>query len=88
MEYELDKEKFFGRGRLELPVMVENSKPFSNSPDLSLDLICAMKQTVKIKPGKKVSLSLIISISDIKEEAVQNLKTLYSLLVHLYLETR
>ncbi len=71
LEYEIDKEKFQGRGNLGLPTMIENSKPFSKNTNLVLDPIIAMKQTIKIKPNEKASLSLIIAVSDVsKSEAI------------------
>lgn len=74
IEYETDKEKFQGRGNLGLPVMVKNSKPFSKNINLSLDPIIAIKQTVKINPGESTNLSLIISASETKEEAINRVK--------------
>ena len=74
MEYELDKEKFQGRGNLGLPTMVKHSKPFSKSTNLSLDPIIAIKQTIKIKPGENTNLSLIIAVSEEKEQAVSMVK--------------
>ena len=75
LEYEIDKEKFQGRGNLGLPIMVENSKPFSRNTNLSLDPIIALKRTIKIKPEEKASVSLILTVSDeSKEDAINNLK--------------
>ena len=61
MEFELDKEKFIGRGNLGVPVMVANSKPFSKTTELTLNLICAIKRTISVKPDESANISLIIS---------------------------
>ena len=78
MEYEIDKEKFIGRGNLNIPVMVENSKPFSKNTNLSLNPIIAMKRTVSIKPQDSMDLSLIISVSNKEDEAIENLKKYFN----------
>ena len=74
LEYEIDKEKFVGRGNLNLPIMVDNSKPFSKNTNLVLDPIIAMKRTIKIKPGQTINLSLLMSVSENREDAIMNLK--------------
>jgi len=74
LEYELDKEKFQGRGNLNLPQMVEHSKPFSKKIQASVDPILALKRTILIKPEEEKSLSLLFSISEDKEEAINNVK--------------
>lgn len=74
MEYELDKEKFQGRGNLGLPDMVKHSKPFSKNTNLSLDPIIAIKQTIKVKPGESTNLSLLIAVSETKAQAVSMVK--------------
>ena len=74
LEYEIDKEKFYGRGNLNLPKMVENSKPLSKSTNLVTDPIVAIKRTIKIQPEKTSNLSLIISVSEERKTAIQNVK--------------
>lgn len=74
LEYEIDKEKFLGRGNLGLPVMVQNSKPFSKNTNLVTDPIIAMKHTVKIKPEESASLSFIIAVSEKKDEVIKLVK--------------
>ena len=71
LEYEIDKEKFQGRGNLGLPTMVENSKPFSKNTNLVLDPIIAMKQTIKIKPEENINLSLVISVGETREDTIK-----------------
>lgn len=74
LEYEIDKEKFLGRGNLGVPAMVKNSKPLSKNTNLVTDPIIALKRTIKIKPEKSTNLTLIISVSEIKEEAINMAK--------------
>jgi len=74
LEYELDKEKFVGRGNLGLPIGVENSKPFTKKTNLSTDPIVALKRTINIKPEEKVNLNYIIAIGDSKEQAIQRIQ--------------
>lgn len=69
IEYELDKEKFFGRGNIQLPEMIKNSKPFSKTVGLITEPIIALKRTLKVMPGEEVDLNLIIAVSDTKEKA-------------------
>ena len=71
LEYEIDKEKFQGRGNLGLPVMVENSKPFSKNTNLATDPIIAMKQTIKIKPEENINLNLVIAVAETREETIK-----------------
>ncbi len=74
LEYEIDKEKFQGRGNLGLPVMVETSKPFSKKIQGTVDPMLALKRTILLHPEQKASFNLLLSISEDKEEAVQNVK--------------
>jgi len=72
MEFEIDKEKFLGKGNLNLPDMIENSKPYSRSLSLVSEPILAIKKTIKIPPQEKVYLDLLICVGETKKEA-QNL---------------
>ena len=74
MEYEIDKEKFMGRGNMNLPDMIENSKPLSKNTNLTLNPCIAMQRTITIKPNEMTELDLIISVSEEKEEAIENLR--------------
>ena len=74
LEYEIDKEKFQGRGNLSLPTMVEHSKPFSKKIQSVVDPILALKRTISLKPEQEVSFTLLFSISEEKEEAIKNVK--------------
>lgn len=74
IEYEIDKEKFIGRGNLGVPKMIMQSMPFSKKIGLVTEPIVAMKRTIKIKPGEIACIDVIISIDEQKETAVENLE--------------
>ena len=74
LEYEIDKEKFMGRGNINVPDMVKNSVPFSKKIGLVTEPIVALKRIVQIKPEEKIDLNLIISVNENKEVSLNNLK--------------
>ena len=74
LEYEIDKEKFLGRGNLEVPNLVQKSSPFTNSLKLTIDPIVAIKRTFNIKPDEQKFFDLIISISEDKNKCLENLR--------------
>ena len=74
LQYEIDKEKFVGRGNVKLPEAVERELPLSSKIALTTDSIIAMKKTVKILPGEKVRFNLIISVSEDKNQAIKQMK--------------
>ena len=55
LEYEIDEEKFIGRGNFGKPQMVVNSNPLSKKIGLVTEPIVALKRTVKIEPNTKRS---------------------------------
>ena len=61
LEYEIDKEKFNGRGNLSIPTLVKNSTPFTNKIRLTIDPIVALRKTVKIKSGESKTINIIIT---------------------------
>ena len=74
MEYEISKEKFYGRGNLDIPNMIKNSLPFSKRIGLVTQGIVALKRTIKIKPQESINLDLIISVGEEKDKVEQNLR--------------
>ena len=74
LEYEIDKEKFVGRNNIQIPEMVKESKPLSKQTGLVTDSVIAMKRTIKILPGQKITMDLIIGISDKKQELLESLE--------------
>ena len=71
LEYEIDREKFFGNGNFDTPELIIDSKPYSRTIGLVTDPILAMKRTLKIKPNQKVIVNLIISIGESAKEVEQ-----------------
>ena len=74
LEYEIDEEKFKGRGNIGVPQMVKNSSPFSKKIGLVTEPIVAMKRTLKVEKEKKTTANLIIAVGDTKEKAIENAK--------------
>ena len=72
LEYEIDKEKLKGRGNLDVPNMIKNSIPFSNRIGLVTNPVVSFKRVVKIKPGEKIILDLLLSVEESKENAIKN----------------
>ena len=73
LEYEIDKEKFVGRGNVGLPKAVQEEIPLSKKIGLTTDPIIALKRTISIKPQTKVKFSLIIAVSEQREEALKQI---------------
>jgi len=73
-EYEIDKEKFMGKGNFKLPEAIKDSKLLSKNLSLVTDPIVAMKKTIKIMPKESATLDLIISASYSEGEATKNLQ--------------
>lgn len=74
LEFEIDKEKFNGRGNLGLPMLVKNSSPFTSKIRLTIDPIVALKRTIKIAPNDTKTMHLIISVNENKEKALEQLE--------------
>ena len=79
LEYEIDKEKFIGRGNLGIPYMVEHSIPFSKKMGLVTESIVAIKRTIKVKPQEKAILDFIVSVHEEEKEVVNNIKKYQSM---------
>ena len=73
LEYEIDKEKLYGRLNSEIPTKIKNSEKLSNEIGLVTDPIVALKRTIKIEPGEFVELNLIISVNEDKLLAINKL---------------
>ena len=74
LEYEISKERFFGRNNYKIPKLVENSKPLSKKIELSTDSIIAMRKTINVKPRESVKLDLVICVSDDREYVLNTIK--------------
>ena len=71
LEYEINKEKLFGRLNYGIPKKIETSEKFSNTIGLVVDPILSFRRTIKIEKLENVELNLIISVSENKEEAIK-----------------
>lgn len=71
LEYEIDKEKFIGRGNINLPKAVERELPLSKKIGLTTDPIIAMKRTVCIMPKSSSKFHLIMAVSEDRNEAIK-----------------
>lgn len=70
-EFEVDKEKFYGREAIGLPKTVESSIPLGRNAGLTTEPIVAIKNTVKIKANEKVAFNLIMCVSESKEKVIE-----------------
>jgi len=62
LEYEIDKEKLYGRLNNNIPKKIENSEKFSNNLGLVVDPIISFRRTIKIGKQEKIELNLVISV--------------------------
>lgn len=74
LEYEINKEKFLGRGNFNIPQMVKNSIPLSKKIGLVTEGIVAIKRTVKIKPEEEINIDFILSVGEDKEKVKDNIQ--------------
>ena len=77
-EYEIDKEKYLGRENIDASKIFKVQKNFSKTISQVTDWIIAMKRTIKIRSREKASINFLISVSDTKEEAIENLENIKS----------
>ncbi|MBQ9297577.1 MAG: hypothetical protein IJ223_00840 [Clostridia bacterium] len=73
LEYEIDRSKLLGRGNIDIPDMIENSKPFSRYVGIVPDQSIALRRTIKIMPNEKIRLNLLIAVSNEKEKIEENI---------------
>ena len=73
LEYEIDRAKLLGRGNTKIPQMIENSTPFSRNLGIVPDIELALRRTMKIKPGEKITINLLIAISESKDKIEENI---------------
>ncbi len=73
-EYEVDAEKFIGRGNLNIPSMIKNSIPLSKKTGLVTKSIVALKRTIKVKPQEEAVLDFILSVGNNEQEIIENIK--------------
>ena len=74
LEYEINEDKFIGRGNLGIPIMVKNSIPLSKKIGLVTEPIVALKRTVKVKPNEEVVIDLVLSVGEELDKVKENNK--------------
>ena len=79
LEYEIDLEKFTGRGNIGIPQMVKNSSPFSKKIGLVTEPVVALKRTMKTKRLIQALLiailSLVLTACNKQEQAIDDLRS-------------
>ncbi len=73
-EYEIDEEKFIGKGNLGIPNMVKNSIPLSKRTGLVTEPIVALKRTIKVKPQEEAIIDFILSVNEQEKNVIENIK--------------
>ncbi len=73
-EYELEAEKFIGRGNLNIPNMILNSIPLSKKTGLVTEPVIATKRTIKMKPEEKATVDFILSVGEDEKQAINHLE--------------
>ena len=73
IEYEIDGFKFFGRGNIGIPKMIQNSIPFSKKTGLVTEPVVAIKRTIKVKPSEKINVNFILSIGKEEKKVKENI---------------
>ena len=74
LEYEIDKEKFFGQGNILVPEMIMQNKPFSNNLSLVTESVLATKRIIKLEAKKKAVIDLILCISEDRDNVINMLE--------------
>ena len=75
LEFEINKERFFGQGNIsEIPEMIIKNKTFSNSQTQVTESVIATKRIIRIEPGKKAIVDLVMCVSTNKEHVIDMLK--------------
>ena len=74
LEFELDKKTLYGRKNFGIPYLIENSVPFSNKVENSTNSVVAFRNSIEVKRNSESSLSLIMSSSENKDEAIKNVQ--------------
>ena len=78
-EYEIDEEKFIGRGNLGIPIMVKNSIPLSKKIGLVTEPIVALKRTVKVKSQEDAIIDFILAVNENEKQVLQNIRKYQSI---------
>ena len=71
LEVEIDKEKFYGQENIDIPDMIKQNIPFSNSLELVTESVLATKRIIKIEAKEKAQVDLILCVSENKNKVVE-----------------
>lgn len=74
MEFEINKKDLCGRNNYGIPIAIKESIPFSNSTEQTTNPIVALRKSVDIRAKESKNLSMILSVSYSKDEAISNVK--------------
>ena len=74
LEYEISKERFYGRNNFGIPKLVEESKPFSKKIELTTDSIIALRKTINIKAKENAQIDLIMCVSEDRETVINTIQ--------------
>ena len=74
LEFEINKEKLYGRNNFGVPKLLEESKPFSKKIELTTDSVIALRKTINLQPNEKIKFDLIMCISNNKEDVINKIK--------------
>ncbi len=85
IEFELDKEKFFGRNQKFPKAVIESSK-LTNEIEQTVEPIVALKTKIEIEPKEEMVLDLLIYVSEFKEELIKNIEEINSEKINKELE--
>ena len=74
LEFEIDKEKFFGQGNIGVPTMIVEDRPFSNNLSQVTESILATKRAIKLGAKEKAQVDLVLCVSENKDDVKKMLK--------------
>lgn len=75
-EYEINKEKYLGRENLGISRLIKKQSNFSKEILQVTDPIIAMKRTIKIRAKEVANINFLISVSENKKDAIDNLENI------------
>lgn len=71
--FEIDGERYFGRENFDYPIAIKENKNFSNSLNYCINKVLAEKQVISLSQNEKININFLISVSEEKEKALENL---------------
>ena len=74
IEFELDKRNLCNRTGLEIPYLIKASKPFTSKIISTTSPIISIRNSIEVDKNDKALVSLIISVSENKEDIIQNIE--------------